>query len=66
MNRSICLPTNGWKWSLRPIAVTEGRPYAELPIEERLRRLEDVTGMIEGPAISLEALRREDLYDERV
>ncbi|MDQ3813577.1 MAG: hypothetical protein M3347_06465 [Armatimonadota bacterium] len=34
-------------------------------IEERLRRLREATGRIQAPEIPLEALRRENLYEER-
>jgi hypothetical protein len=34
-------------------------------IEERLRKLKLISGRIEGPTIPAEALRRENLYEER-
>jgi hypothetical protein len=43
----------------------EGSDYQKLSIEERLERLARATGRISGPAIPLEALRRENLYEER-
>jgi hypothetical protein len=43
----------------------ETRPSEEI-IAERRRRLAEASGRIEGPTIPDEALRREDLYEERV
>jgi len=40
-------------------------PMAGLTIEEKLERLRAASGRIAGPEIPLEALRRENLYDER-
>ncbi len=34
-------------------------------VKERLRRLDAATGRLSGPAIPLEALRRESLYEDR-
>jgi hypothetical protein len=50
---------------LKPIVAEEDRSQRELSIEERLRRLEQAGGRISGPSIPLEALRRENLYEER-
>ncbi len=41
------------------------RQWEDSPIKERLERLAKATGRIEGPSVSLEALRRENLYEER-
>jgi hypothetical protein len=41
-------------------------PVSELSIEERLRRLARFAGRLTGPTIPDEALRRENLYEERV
>jgi hypothetical protein len=49
---------------LRTVA-SSARP-SQAVIEERLRRLEMATGTIEGPEIPAEALRRENLYEERI
>jgi hypothetical protein len=38
---------------------------AENTIEERLKRLANASGRIVEPSIPLEALRRENLYEER-
>jgi len=40
--------------------------WSALSIEERRRRLRAVAGRIKGPVIADEALRRENLYEERV
>ncbi len=45
-------------------APEEGIPDRAV-IEERLRRLARTTGCISAPSIPLEALRRENLYEER-
>jgi hypothetical protein len=44
----------------------EERQESKAIIEERLRRLAQVAGRIKGPSIPLEALRRENLYEERL
>ena len=41
----------------------ESAPSSEL-ILERLRRLDSLNALIPGPVIPLEALRRENLYDD--
>jgi hypothetical protein len=51
---------------LKPIEAEVDRSQRELSIEERLRRLEQTAGRISGPSIPLDALRRENLYEERV
>lgn len=38
---------------------------AEHLIEDRLRRLEGTSGRLVGPTIPLDALRRENMYEER-
>lgn len=43
----------------------EGKAISET-IEERLKRLANASGRIVGPAVPLEALRRENLYEERL
>jgi hypothetical protein len=50
---------------LRPL-VTKGELAREdLTLEEKLKRLAEISGQISGPAIPAEALRREYLYEER-
>jgi hypothetical protein len=39
---------------------------AEDTIEEQLKRLARATGRIEGPSIPLDALRRKNLYEDRL
>jgi hypothetical protein len=34
-------------------------------IQERLRKLAELDGLLAGPVIPLEALRRENMYDDR-
>lgn len=41
------------------------RQWDAEPTKERLERLARATGRIEGPSVSLESLRRENLYEER-
>ena len=50
---------------VRPLGTEHRSGDGELSIEEKLRRLDQVTGWICGPPIPLEALRRENLYQER-
>jgi predicted DNA-binding antitoxin AbrB/MazE fold protein len=50
---------------LRLIPTEIERSQDELSIEERQRRLAQASGRISGPLIPLEALRRENLYEER-
>ena len=42
----------------------EGKARSEA-IDERLKRLANASGRIVGPSLPLEALRRENLYEER-
>ena len=42
-----------------------GTPPSPEEIRERLRKLESLSALLPGPVIPLEALRRENLYDER-
>lgn len=42
-----------------------GEPLAAAAIAERLAALRALAGSTHGPAIPLESLRRENLYDER-
>ena len=51
---------------LRPITYLAGSDYKKLSIAERLERLARATGCISGPTIPDEALRRENLYEERL
>jgi hypothetical protein len=50
---------------LKPIAGVEEFAHSQLSKEERLRRHALASGRIKGPSIPLEALRRENLYEER-
>lgn len=48
-----------------PLATTIG-VYESLPMAERLGRLEATSGRLSGPVLPSEALRRENLYEERL
>jgi hypothetical protein len=62
----VDLPVGRWlEVQVRPLVTEDGSRQHEHSIEERLRRLDQVTGWISGPPIPLEALRRENLYEER-
>ncbi|NLC55946.1 MAG: hypothetical protein GX774_03810 [Armatimonadetes bacterium] len=50
---------------LRPLTMDQ-QTWASLSIEERLRRVRAAAGRIAGPSIPDEALRRENLYEERI
>lgn len=50
---------------LKVLSTLEGSEYQKLSIEERLERLQRISGRISGPVIPDEALRRENLYEER-
>jgi hypothetical protein len=50
---------------LKPIAGTEEETNRNLAVNERLKRLASASGRISGPSIPPEALRRENLYEER-
>jgi len=50
---------------LKPIAVTREGFDRNLTVDERLQRLASASGRISGPNIPAEALRRENLYEER-
>ncbi len=53
--------------SLRPAPVLPVETADRGQIEDRLKRLQHALGRIkEGPAISDEALRRENLYEDRL
>jgi hypothetical protein len=51
---------------LRPIPAELEPVQNTLSVEERLRRLRATSGRISGPTIPAEALRRENLYEERM
>jgi hypothetical protein len=62
----VDLPVGRWlEVQVRPLATEDASHQEVLSIEEKLRRLDQVTGWISGPSIPLEALRRENLYEER-
>jgi hypothetical protein len=62
----VDLPVGRWlEVQVTPMETEDASRQLELPIEEKLRRLDEVTGWISGPPIPLEALRRENLYEER-
>jgi hypothetical protein len=51
---------------LKPVGSIIESSLAGASKEERLRRLAAASGRISGPTIPSEALRRENLYEERV
>jgi hypothetical protein len=51
---------------LKPVLAEAEPAHDALSIEERLRRLRAASGRISGPSIAAEALRRENLYEERL
>jgi hypothetical protein len=51
---------------LRRTPVAEERLERDAVIKERLRRFAQAAGRIKGPSIPLEALRRENLYEEKM
>ena len=57
----VDLPVNE---PLQVVVSAEDRKARPSDIEERLRALEAATGTISAPPIPLEALRRENLYDD--
>jgi hypothetical protein len=62
----VDLPVGRWlEVQVRPLATEDVSHQEVLSIEEKLRRLDQITGWISGPSIPLEALRRENLYEER-
>jgi len=62
----VDLPVGRWlEVQVRPLATEDASHQEVLSIEEKLRRLDQITGWISGPSIPLEALRRENLYEER-
>jgi hypothetical protein len=50
---------------LEPVVEAGSESSSQQTIKERLERLRQATGIISGPSIPLEALRRENLYEER-
>lgn len=50
---------------LKPLVAEDAETPRVLSIEETRKRLAQATGRITGPSIPLEALRRENLYEER-
>jgi hypothetical protein len=51
---------------VKPLASRQEPPADERTIAERLERLAGAAGRLSGPNIPSEALRRENLYEERV
>jgi hypothetical protein len=51
---------------LKPVPAEGESAHNALSIEERLRRLRAASGRLSGPSIPAEALRRENLYEERL
>ena len=50
----------------KPNGVANGEAVSPEAIQERLRKLREIGGKFNGPVLSDEALRRENLYDERM
>ena len=50
---------------VKPLASAPEPSADELTIAERLERLAKASGRLSGPSIPAEALRRENLYEER-
>lgn len=67
-DQPVDLPVNEpLEISLRPAPVSSDETVDRSQIEDRLKRLRHALGRIkEGPVISDEALRRENLYEERL
>jgi hypothetical protein len=51
---------------VKPLASGQEPAVDDLTIAERLERLARASGRLSGPNIPAEALRRENLYEERV
>ena len=50
---------------LRPLVTKGALAREDLSIEEKLKILAEASGRLEGPPIPAEALRRENMYEER-